>query len=142
MYIDEKKSSDKGQFWVIVFENKAEKREFLNMLRMVDSHLSDNGKQQLYALIRNISSRCEHDATSQNEDEITSYIFPSDIEDIILFAFLFSNIVLDVTNVNTELRDDNTSLCNAYEFLGDTIDEYNAKLDKYENIIADHKLAL
>lgn len=98
MRIERKSSNRAGQFWLIVFKDKDDKRNTLNELRLTGKHLSESGKQSLYTLIRKISKRCEHNEKYQKGEEIASCIFKSDIDDIAMFMFVFASIVKDIAD--------------------------------------------
>lgn len=96
MYVERKSSSRAGQFWLLVFNNKDDKRKTLNELRLAGNYLSENGRKALYTLIRKISARCEHNEKYQKDEEIASCIFKSDIDDIILFMFVFASVIKEM----------------------------------------------
>lgn len=105
MYVERKSSSRAGQFWLLVFNNKDDKRKTLNELRLAGNDLSENGRKALYTLIRKISARCEHNEKYQKDEEIASCIFKSDIDDIILFMFVFASVIKETDELCDKYRE-------------------------------------
>lgn len=105
MHVERKSSSRAGQFWLLVFNNKDDKRKTLNELRLAGNDLSENGRKALYTLIRKISARCEHNEKYQKDEEIASCIFKSDIDDIILFMFVFASVIKETDELCDKYRE-------------------------------------
>lgn len=105
MHVERKSSSRAGQFWLLVFNNKDDKRKILNELRLAGNDLSENGRKALYTLIRKISARCEHNEKYQKDEEIASCIFKSDIDDIILFMFIFASVIKETDELCDKYRE-------------------------------------
>lgn len=131
MYV-ECKSSDLGQFWFIIFENNDEKRRILNDMRLASDNLSELGKQKLYDLIHKISSRCKHNDTCPDNDEIVSYIFQSEVDNVVMFMMIFSSYIQKLNDI-----------CDIYKDIVATKDEqlirYRELMDLYTGRIKDYE---
>lgn len=130
MYVEKKSSRNAGAFWLITFEDKADKRDTLNELRLTGNHLSKSGKDALYHLIRKISKGCRHDERYQKNEELGVCLFDSDIADVILFMSVFASVVKDQSDI-LEIQE------NTIKMQKEIIDSLKEQIDYLKEIISE-----
>lgn len=130
MYVEKKSSRNAGTFWLITFEDKADKRDTLNELRLMGNHLSKSGKDDLYHLIRKISKGCRHDERYQHNEELAVCLFDSDITDVILFMSVFASVVKDQSDI-LEIQE------NTIKMQKEIIDSLKEQIDYLKEIISE-----
>lgn len=128
MYVEKKSSRNAGAFWLITFEDKADKRDTLNELRLMGNHLSKSGKDDLYHLIRKISKGYRHDERYQHNEELAVCLFDSDITDVILFMSVFASVVKDQSDI-LEIQE------NTIKIQKEIIDSLKEQIDYLKEII-------
>lgn len=135
MKVLRKSSRRTGTFWLITFKNREEKREILDELRLTEDCLNECGKDHLYALLRKLSKRCEHDDKYQKDDEIATCLFDSDIADIIMFMSSFAFAIKTWYDVFDDYEEHIERLNKRIAYLNKQIKAIGEQRDKYIELL-------